>query len=696
MDKRDGELLKRLREMFYIEADERVNIMYSELLQLEKTTDLENQSKAIESILREAHSLKGAARAVNMSNIEKICQSLESALAAIKRKKVALPPVSIDIFHKAVDTVSNLLAAPQEGKEKVLELIKLLDSIEQAENKEKTNNQIIDGQLYKKEQTNFLADSIESNNNDIKIGKFTDAAQQSQQKFSNLDTIRISAAKMDSLLLQAEELLSIKLITNKFVDDIEELKAILDNWAKEWTAVFPEVKALRQYLEKSNDFNVNEVSRLKLAKVLDFLTWNESFIKSVQNKMNKENDFTKKNQLFVSGAIDNLLEDMKKALMLPFSTILESFSRMVRDIGKDKKKEINFIVHGGGIEIDKRILEEIKDPLIHIVRNAIDHGIERPEDRIKRNKPKQGTISIFISTIEGNKVRINISDDGAGIEVGNIKKTVVERKVIPAKDLDNFNDKELLELIFIPEISTSKIITDISGRGLGLAIVKEKIEKLDGHVVVKTDVNIGTTFEITLPVSLSIFRAILVKVSGQDLIIPTKSVEKVARVKLENIKKIEGKESISVDGNLVSVVQLADVLKISPTKINESGYRQLLIINVSDKRMAFIVDEILNEQEVLAKKFGKVLSRVRNVAGATILGSGKVVPILNIFDLMKSAQKIISDSYGSIIKEKSNTGRISVLVVEDSITSRMLLKSILESAGYYVKTATNGIEGFNS
>ena len=686
MTNRDEELLRRLQEMFDIEAEERINKMYADLIELEKKTDSQNQAKIIGSILREAHSLKGAARAVNVTDIEKVCQSLENVLTILKRKEISISSSILDTLHSAIDTVNNLIITPEKGKKAVTEIIKLLNSIE-----------LTEGKQAKKTLT--ISDELDQHDYQVQLKTNIETSQINQQKNSNLDTVRISAAKMDSLLLQVEEMLTIKLAAAKSADDIGEINTVLDQWGYEWTKILPEIRLFKQYTDKNDDqISAGTTVNLKLKKVLDFLKWNETFIKSLQAKINKQTEFAGKSQQIVNGITDNLMEDMKEILMLPFSVILESFPKMVRDISKNKEKEINMGLHGSDVEVDKRILEEIKDPLIHMIRNSIDHGIEQPEARIKKNKPSYGTVNIFISQTEGNKVKIIISDDGAGIELAKVKKAALGKDVITEKEIDKLSDKEILELIFISEVSTSQMITDISGRGLGLAIVREKVEKLGGQIFVKSDANIGTTFELILPVTVATIRGILINVSGQEFAVPTKNVERAIRVKQSDIKTVENKQAVTVDGKIIPVIKLSNVLEI-PSKEQNSSYIQMLVLISSDKRIAIVVDEVLSEQEVLVKKFGKVLSRVRNVAGATILGSGKAVPILNVLDIMKSAVKVSINSASpdpTLIKENTEAAKKAILIVEDSITSRMLLKNILESVGYYVKTAVDGIEGFTA
>ncbi|MBI3995585.1 MAG: response regulator, partial [Nitrospirae bacterium] len=371
----------------------------------------------------------------------------------------------------------------------------------------------------------------------------------------------------------------------------------------------------------------------------------------------------------------------------------------VRDLSRDRGKELELVIEGAEIEIDRRILEEIKDPLIHLVRNSIDHGIEKPAERGQKRKSPRGTVAIAISQKDGSKVEILITDDGAGIDAAKVRSAAQKLNLISPEEAERLGDRETMGLIFQSGLSTSPIITDLSGRGLGLAIVREKVEKLGGLVTVETRPDAGTTFRMILPITLATFRGLLVRVHDHLFAIRTTHLELVGRVNKEEIKTVENRETIRLNGRAVSLVRLGDLLELpgKGTPGDSPDDLQFVILSLAEKRMAFLVDEILSEQEVLVKSLGPQLSRVRNVAGATILGTGKVVPILNVHDLLKSAVKNASVpvKVPATVEAGKQKGK-TILVAEDSITARTLLKNILETAGYRVKTAVDGVEAFTA
>jgi two-component system chemotaxis sensor kinase CheA len=289
-----------------------------------------------------------------------------------------------------------------------------------------------------------------------------------------------------------------------------------------------------------------------------------------------------------------------------------------------------------------------------------------------------------------------ISDDGVGINTSEIRKVAVKRGLITPDKAEKMSELETLSLIGRSGISTSPIITDISGRGLGMAIVMEKVEKIRGSISIETHPDNGTSFRITLPMTVAVFRGVIVRLEDRLFALPTSNVERVLRIQKENIKYIENRETIQIDGQVLSLVRLRDIFAFhyEESCISSPDYSNVLILTYAEKRIAFLVDEIVNEQEVLVKSLGTQLSRVRNIIGASIMATGRMVPVINIADLMKSAIKVIPYKENAVTKTEIK--KQSIMVVEDSITSRMLLKNILEAAGYYVKTAVDGIDAFNT
>jgi two-component system chemotaxis sensor kinase CheA len=390
-----------------------------------------------------------------------------------------------------------------------------------------------------------------------------------------------------------------------------------------------------------------------------------------------------------------LLESSKKLVMLPMSTLGTLLPKAVRDLSRDEGKETEFVLRGDEVCIDKRVLDEMKDPLLHLLRNSVDHGVETPDVRRRAGKPARATITLAVSSVDGNQVELRVSDDGAGIDIARVTAAAIQRGVLTPEAAARLSDDAALSLVFEPELSTSPIITEVSGRGLGLAIVRETAERLGGRVSIDSRSGAGTDIRIRLPLTLATFRGVLIEAEQRLFIVPTAQVERALRFKAEHVETVEGRETLALDGRAVALVRLADVLHLPPVQRSSAppDPTPALILGAGEQRMALAVDALHDEREVLVKPLKKPLIRVRNLAGATVLGSGEVVPILNVADVLKSARSAGAPARAAPLAPTPATAK-RVLVAEDSITSRMLIKGILESAGYRVQTAVDGMAAF--
>lgn len=672
---KDDDFLKKLLATFKIEAQEHVSALTSGLVELEKAKSAEKRAAVTEVVYREVHSLKGAARSVNLTEIERLCQSLEGVLAMLKRQEITLSPDLFDLLHRAVDNLAQMLASSGAGltgpqQTRYAELILLLKNASLGVKVQPVENKEV---VVKVQETSI------------------------SMPLASEDTIRVAISKLTPILLQAEELVSSKLSANQRVVDIREINSSLTPWHKKWAGVYPEVQKQRRLMERKGQPKVDIKGEQWADRVLEFLDWNSVYIKTLEGKLRELAKYMEHDQYALERMLGTLLEASKRVLMLPLSSLLDLLPKLIRDLSRDQGKEVDLVISGDDVEVDRRILEEMKDPLIHLARNCIDHGIEKPVERKKKSKPATG--SITVATAQRNShVEITISDDGAGIDAGRVREACLKHGIAGQDELNKLNEIETLSLIFLSGVSTSPIITDISGRGLGLAIVREKVEKLGGVITFQSNPGAGTVFHIKLPLSLATFRGVVVRVLERLFIFPTANVERVIRVSDVDIKTVENRKTTVLDGRVVALVHLADILGLNGQSeiTNPGDALPAVILTIEEKRIALLVDEILGEQEVLIKSMGRQLARVRNISGAAILGNGKVVPILNPGDLMKSAattgisaKKSVS---ASVAPKKGR--RQAVLVVEDSITARSLLKGILESAAYDVKIAVDGVDGF--
>lgn len=674
MDNKEEEFLKRIKDTFRIEAEEHLRAFFSGLIELEKPHTKERLAEITETLFREIHSLKGAARSVDHRDVESLCQPLESVFSSLKRNEISLSPGLLGLFYKTADWLKKLLSNTviKQNSSDRKSIKELIDKLKTSASGRVIENVVISAQVLDDQQVEPMDISSEVSAGSSGVGMIPN------------ESVRIRISKLDPLFLQAEELVQTKIAIKQRTLELAEISDLINDWVEE-------SHRRRRYRRGASFELCNELMNdndIRLNKLENRVALLSSVTKSDLNNLNR--------------LVDSHLDAMKQILILPVSTLVENFPAMVRDISSEQNKEIEFIIRGTELEIDKRILEDLKDPLIHLIRNSIDHGINKPKERILLNKPAHGKIILSFTARENGLVEITLSDDGMGIDVDRLIRTAIKAGILSEEAAGKLEPKEVLNLIYQSGISTSSIITNISGHGLGLSIVREKVIGLNGKISVETEKNKGTTFRILLPMTLATFRGIVVRVKEFMFVVPTMNVERVLNVDKDVIKTVENFETINIDDKITSVADLGEVLGLTEKPasskmvagLENSNFIRLIVLNSDEQQIAFKVDEIIDEQQVLVKGLGKLLKRVKNISGATILGSGKVVPVLNINDLIKSSVRVKGKMRGKPTEEISLKKSGKILVTEDSITSRTMLKNILETAGYEVVTAVDGLDGF--
>jgi two-component system, chemotaxis family, sensor kinase CheA len=675
MDKKDLEFQKRIQATFRIEAEEHLRVFTAGLIELEKARTKKRIAEIIETMFREIHSLKGSARSVDQKEIESVCHPMESLFSALKHHEITLSPMSFDILYKAVERLSRListggLAQSSADRQIQNELIRQL-------------KETIEGSVSSAgvEEPKHIAE-IRTIETAITSGSGTEVIPKGSVPLT-MEVVRIPISKLDPLLLQAEEMIHTKIAADQRIKELKEIDTDIAGWKTD-------LSDWKGHRSATNATVWNE-----------WLEGNEAHLNKLESQLAELTRSMERDQYNLDRMVNDHLGEMKQVLMLPVSSLVESFPAMVREISREQNKETEFIIRGAELEIDKRILEEFKDPLIHLIRNSLDHGIGTPQERTLQNKTSRGTIILAFIARESGKIEITISDDGKGIDKDHVLKAAIKSGNISSEAAGKLDPKDILSLIYQSGVTTSSIITDFSGRGLGLSIVREKVEKLDGRISVETEVNRGTTFHILLPMTLATFRGIMVRMDESMFLLPTVNVERVMKVEPAEIKTIENHETIRIDDRIISLVDFGEVLGLpehkqtglEPEPGNSNQIRIVVLVS-GENHIAVKVDDVVGEQQVLVKGLGKLLKRVRNISGATVLGSGKVIPVIHVADLIKSAIKSAEKIKGQISPEKTSEKIKKILVAEDSITARTLIKNILETAGYQVSTAVDGTDAF--
>lgn len=663
-------------DKFREEAEERLQRVNELYIGLEGSPD---DHSRIEELLREAHTLKGSSRMVGFANISKLAHKLEDIFIAIKEKKLEPSGEVSELVFKILDSIMFLV---EKGNDADFDAQRLLDSCDE----------IIFGALNLSFDVKERKSNVESHpRSEVEkppveeIVEEKKSAEVDQLKPHQLETLRVKASQVDEILNLAGELL---IYQNKMSGKLNVIKAT----KRQLKDLNELLKQLKLFIGSKNG------EGLFLEEYYQQLT--ELISRSFQNV---ENFFCE--YLEDVSRIEILLNDLHEVAMdirmLPVSYVFSAFPRAVRDMAKQYGKEIDLIIEGEETRLDKRVLEEINDPLIHILRNAVDHGIETAEERKALGKPEKGTIKISAAQ-EGDRIIIKVSDDGRGIDPRIIKMTAVNRGLITQAEADSMSDDEAIYLIFRQNFSTAAAVSEISGRGVGLDVVKLHVEEnLRGHVELESEVGKGTTFTLILPLTLAIIRALLVRCEGQTFAMPTTNISETVILKEENIHRVGGRTVLRHRGKNINLVGLSGVLGLSSNREFNLHGRPAVISGVGGQKFAYVVDELVGEQPIVIKPLGKLLKKIPNIAGATVLGSGDLVMIINVNDLVRNSngrttsntgngENYLKQDLSGSIRGAKRTKK--VLVVEDSLTTRELEVSMLKTAGYDAVGVKNGIE----
>lgn len=760
------EIRDKLLRSFRAELSEHIQTMTAGLLQIEQasTTGGAPEQEVLNTTFRAAHSLKGAARAMGVTAIEQLAHAQESILDHLRRGENIPSAEMFTVFYQSLDAIQLVQAAYEAGETtppaqaliSLIELEKHRVTIGQAsETRQVSEAPAASGQTHPDPSQKETA-PLPFEQNEAQIG------QGLAYPNNNDETIRVDVEKLDALMANLSDLFLSRIRMEQRQEQLSQLREQFDHLQHAWSFVRgPFNHLMRQkdggllslhrhisvdsyetlnnsthphrplhhrganhklntinpkaeswpYVRK-DDFNGwIEVSK-NVEQMLRYISASQERLETIYAQIeNLSRQFTA-DTLQLSLIIDGMEEDIKRLRLQPFNTITTTFTRMVRDLARQSGKEAALTILGGDTEIDKRVLEAMKDPLIHLLRNAIDHGIETPEKRQSAGKSRTGQITISAERA-GNDIVVRVSDDGAGLDIDAIRQAVTKTALVKHGTLDpkEMTESELIETIFSLGISTSAMITDVSGRGVGLSVVRSNVEALHGRLTIAYQRGEGTTFSLFMPLSLTGMRGLMVCAAGQLFAIPIDSVERTLALTPEEIFSLEGHDSITYEGRPVPLVYLSDTLDLpNVSKAGMGSPQECLVVVLSvkdryDQRlksshkasyMAFIVDQLAGEQEIVIKDLGRQLAHVAGIAGATVLGSGEVALVLNAADLVKLAsrqsRRSILEAIQSQAEDEAQSVPKSILVVDDSITTRTLEKNILEAAGYRVSIATDGQE----
>ena len=720
---------EELRELYKTSSSEHISKLESELMILEKNP---HDSSAIEEFLREAHTLKGDSRMLGLDDIEKLVHQLESCVEDIKAGKGELSAELCDRLYQGIDAIDRLShtaitgEAVEVNSAAVLALLmndsddamSLFDDassesslFDDDDDSDFLNNNASESSLFdddddsdlfedRDSESSLFDDDINSKSSlfdkqelDLHQPASTETKLEARSnedlglptkttpsRSQKLNTIRVEPRKLDTLITQASELAVTKLRISQQMTEIDRMLALFEGWSKynpNGDNLFAEVES--------------ELTAEQLQPLRYFYNHARQYLNSFgdlasQLKTRASEDIASLN--IVSDRLETGIQGLRQ---LPLSTVFNIYPRMVRDLARQQGKQIELIIEGRDTKVDKRILEEIKDPLLHLIRNAIDHGIETPEERAILGKPATATI-ILRGYQTGNSVAIELVDDGRGLNLDSIRNTAIRRNVRTSEQLAAMSESEIQSLIFASGFSTRTEVTELSGRGVGLDVVRANVEKLKGAIQVTSTSGNGCKFQIRLNTSLATTKVLIVELNQTRYALPLEFIQTMISLPKTDIYEIEGKPTIAFKDRPISITWLTSLLQIpipedSPPKNNLF----CIILQIEREYFGVIVDDLVDQQDIVIKPQSKLLKRIPNIAGATILGSGEVCMILNPPDLLHSLK---NGNWRTVVsKTESESPKNRLLLVEDSIIIRTQMQRLLKGAGYSVTIAENGAIG---
>lgn len=679
----DADLLSIFRD----EVAEYLATLNNTLLQIETS---EASKESLRELNRVAHSMKGAARAVGFKVIETIAHYMEEVFEAALRSELTLSPEVCDTLYDGLDLIQNVV----DGEENTQEaLAAVLVQLEQVVVRGADADEMIELSSesptaeHDQDSTEIpmlvLPNESQATQETIVDGIPTDSTTLLLRTAE--DSIRVPVSKLDQLMAESSELLVIRMQSDERQREFNGLRMVLRRWRREWQTIRAAyIRSARRLHDEQND---------DLAIIFKFLERNQRHLLDVNRQLALMAQAFGQDNLRLTMLSDQLQDDISGMRLVSFETLLGGFQRMVRDLARDMNKPVHFDVNGMTVEVDKTVLDALKDPIMHLLRNAVDHGIEKLDERESHGKPEMGHVSLSVEQ-RGSEVVVRVTDDGRGINPRTIRKRAIKVGILSTQEADLMNDDEARALIFHPGLTTSEQVTAISGRGIGMDVVRDRVESLRGRVSVHSVVGVGTTVVVSVPVSITRIRCVILNAGGEDYAVPSSVVVRMLTLRRDEVFTAENRDMVLINDHPVPLVSLGDVLGLPPG--GERGDAiNVLALRAADRTVAFEVDNLQSERELVLKALGREIARAQFVSGAALLGTGEVIIVLEANDLVRSASGIALTRRRLPAEAVPAAQRkLHILVVDDSITTRTLEKNILETAGFDVTVAIDGAEAW--
>ncbi|WRB42035.1 chemotaxis histidine kinase/response regulator CheAY2 [Helicobacter pylori] len=719
--------LQEIMEDFLIEAFEMNEQLDQDLVELEHNPE---DLDLLNRIFRVAHTIKGSSSFLNLNILTHLTHNMEDVLNRARKGEIKITPDIMDVVLRSIDLMKTLLVTIRDtgsdtnnGKEnEIEEAVKQLQAI---------TSQNLEG-AKETSGTKEAPKEVKEENKEEAKGEAKGEAKENKAKAptaenTSSDNPLADEPDLDYANMSAEEVeAEIERLLNKRQEADKERRAQKKQEAKPKQEVTPtkeppktetpkapktetkakakadteENKALSIGVEQTVRVDVRRLDHL-MNLIGELVLGKNRLIRiysDVEERYDGEKFLEELNQVVssISAVTTDLQLAVMKTRMQPVGKVFNKFPRMVRDLSRELGKSIELIIEGEETELDKSIVEEIGDPLIHIIRNSCDHGIEPLEERRRLNKPETGKVQLSAYN-EGNHIVIKISDDGKGLDPVMLKEKAIEKGVISERDAEGMSDREAFNLIFKPGFSTAKVVSNVSGRGVGMDVVKTNIEKLNGIIEIDSEVGVGTTQKLKIPLTLAIIQALLVGVQEEYYAIPLSSVLETVRISQDEIYTVDGKSVLRLRDEVLSLVRLSDIFKVDAILESNSDV-YVVIIGLADQKIGVIVDYLIGQEEVVIKSLGYYLKNTRGIAGATVRGDGKITLIVDVGAMMDMA-KSIKVNITTLMNESENTKSKNspsdyiVLAIDDSSTDRAIIRKCLKPLGITLLEATNGLEG---
>lgn len=710
--------MQEIMEDFLIEAFEMVEQLDQDLVELESNPE---DLDLLNRIFRVAHTIKGSSSFLNFDILTSLTHHMEDVLNRARRAELKITPDVMDVVLQSVDLMKALLSAIRDNGTDansgidITDIVKRLQEVSGDGGNEETpapessagaTAETNAGDSKPAEQVASTADNPLADEPDLDYSSMS--GEQVEAEIERLLKKRQEADKA-----RREELKKRGLAPNvQAPSEPKEEPAAAKAAAKPaaaTTAAKPKAGAKKEdgsapatNVEQTVRVDVRRLDHL-MNLIGELVLGKNRLIKiysDVEERYDGEKFLEELNQ--VVSSISSITTDLQLAVMKtrmqPVGKVFNKFPRMVRDLSRELNKNIDLIITGEETEVDKSIVEEIGDPLVHIIRNSCDHGVESPEERQALGKPAIGTVQLKAYN-EGNHIVIEVTDDGKGLDAQMLKQKAIEKGLISEREADAMSDKEAFGIIFKPGFSTAKSITNVSGRGVGMDVVKTNIEKLSGIIEIESEKGVGTTQKLKIPLTLAIMQALLVGVQEEYYAIPLSSVIETVRISQDEIYTVDGKSVLRSRDEVLSLVRLADIFKVDSV-LEAMNEVYVVIIGLADQKIGVIVDYLVGQEEVVIKSLGYYLKGIEGITGATVRGDGKITLIVDVAGMMNMA-KSMKVNINKMLDEvesqkvKNSPSDYVVLAIDDSSTDRAIMKKCLKTLGVTVLEASNGLEALD-